>query len=894
MTNRGIKQALALSTALTLSIGIAAPAFAQDTPGDRSGTPTAAGAGQSAATSTNAPAPSVPTRASSNDSGNADIIVTARRVEERLQDVPISITVFNQQQISNRNVTDPTGLALYTPSLSANNNFGSENTSFAIRGFVQDAGTQPSVGVYFADVVALRGPTQGTQAGDSAGPGDFFDLQNVQVLKGPQGTLQGRNTTGGAVLFVPQKPTSKYEGYVEGSYGNYDMKRIQGMLNLPLSDIARFRIAVDHQERDGYLKNISGVGPNAYNNIDYTAVRASLVVDLTPDIENYTILSYSRSRTNGSNQKLIGCNPTGGNATGFTDPTFGAGVGNFLGLLSCGQLAREKSEGAGFYDSEAALANPLSYIQQYQAINTTTWRASDNLTIKNIASYGQFIDKQRSPLFGTNFQRSDLPPLYQALFGAGVPAIFTDIIPAPGLNTADQYTTTEELQLQGSALDSKLTYQGGLYFEYSGPLGSVGNQSNQVLQCASTTAPSCTDVIGLAFTGLVSAGAGTFVPVNVGALNHTVGETTFRDEGVYAQASYALTSKLKLTGGIRYTRDRQTNNSTRYYYQFTVTPPYNQPPVIKCTDPTQAPSCSESLRQKSQKPTWLIDLDYKPTDDILAYAKYSRGYRSGGVFSNAPADHRTFAPEKVDAYEAGLKTSFRGALHGTLDVAGFYNNFSNQQLQLGFNTNPNFMGTGFPAPVSPTTGIVNAGKSRIWGVEVDSSITPFRGLTLNADYTYLNATIRKIAPFGTTDPNYIAAQTSIAPGSPLALSPKNKVSATATYTLPFDESIGRISVGATFTHTDKQLTNYVYQTPAAVALFGHNFGYINKQNLLNLNLNWSNVAGLPVDVAVFATNVTDKHYYNFIAGLGGLTGAGNEFATIGEPRFYGGRIRYHF
>src|SRR3546814_3066405 len=94
----------------------------------------------------------------------AEIIVTARRVEEKLQDVPISITVFNQEQLSQRNVVSATDLANFTPSLSSNNNFGNENTRFAIRGFVQDAGTAPSVGTYFADVVAPRGPTPGTTA----------------------------------------------------------------------------------------------------------------------------------------------------------------------------------------------------------------------------------------------------------------------------------------------------------------------------------------------------------------------------------------------------------------------------------------------------------------------------------------------------------------------------------------------------------------------------------------------------------------------------------------------------------------------------------------------------------------------------------------------------------
>src|SRR6201999_3289965 len=121
----------------------------------------------------------------------------------------------------------------------------------------------------------------GTTNGNGAGPGSFFDLENVQVLKGPQGTLFGRNTTGGAILLVPQKPTSVLEGYVEGSYGNYNMNRIQAVANIPFSEIARFRIGVDHESREGYLDNTSGIGPNRFNDIDYTALRASLVVDVT-------------------------------------------------------------------------------------------------------------------------------------------------------------------------------------------------------------------------------------------------------------------------------------------------------------------------------------------------------------------------------------------------------------------------------------------------------------------------------------------------------------------------------------------------------------------------------------------------------------------------------------
>jgi iron complex outermembrane recepter protein len=821
-----------------------------------------------------------------------EVIVTARRVEERLQDVPISITVFNQEQLTNRNVVNASDLAAYTPSLSANSNFGQENSSFAIRGFVQDAGAPPTVAVYFADVVALRGPTQGTQAGDGAGPGSFFDLQNVQVLKGPQGTLFGRNTTGGAVLFVPQKPTSTLEGYVEAEGGNFDMKGVQGVLNLPVNDRIRLRLAVDHKERKGYENNISGIGPNNFNDVDYTAVRASAVVDVTNNIENYSIASYSHSDTNGSVQKVIACNPAG-----YNPPDPRVGVPNFAGVFSCGQLASEKARGAGFYDLESTVPNPDSLIEQWQVINTTTWTASDTLKLKNIASYGQFKDFQRSALFGTNWQVSNLPQPYPFVFFKGIPALFTGIFPLPGGNSADQATYTEELQLQGNSSDNRLTYQVGAYFEWSDPLQVIGNQSSQLANCTDPGLLStCSDPLGAAFTGATAAGlAGAGVPppypaIHVGSVNYTAGETWFRDRGLYAQSTYSLTDKLKLTGGLRGTWDDQRSTATRITNQFSVLPPYAAGATPVCTDPTEAPSCYQALEKKSSKPTWLIDLDYRLLDDVMWYAKYARGYRAGGVFSNAPADHRTFDPEKVDSYETGIKTSFAEPIHGIFNVAAFYNNFSNQQLQLGFNAR---VTNGVPAPVSPTTAIINAGKSRIYGAEVELEIAPVSGLTLDANYTYLNTTIQSISAYATTDPNYQPGTNALAAGAPLALSPKNKATIEADYTLPLPSNIGRVSVGATLTHTDKQLANYNYLDPAVVALFGQNLSYLPSTDLLNLNLGWNSIMESPVDVNFFVTNVTDRQYYTFIPGLGSAA-LGVETASLGLPRMFGARIKYRF
>jgi iron complex outermembrane receptor protein len=781
----------------------------------------------------------------------SEVVVTARRIEERLQDVPISITVFNQAQLADRNIVNAQDLATYTPSLSATTNYGPDNSTYAIRGFVQDAGTLPSVGVYFADVVLPRGSAGAATTGNGAGPGDFFDLQNVQVLKGPQGTLFGRNTTGGAVLFVPQKPTSEFGGYVEASFGNYDMHRVQAALNVPLNDAVRVRLAMDHEDRDGYLKNDSGIGPSDFADIDYTAVRASVVVAIRPDLENYLIGSFLTSDTNGSLEKVIAC---------ARSLTFGAS-------FACPQIAAQQAKGAGFYTIQSDIPDPESKLRQFQFVDTTTWRTSDNLTIKNIASYAQELDELRTALFGTDWRV------------AGEPLAFSFLQYPPGSSSSDQSTGTEELQLQGKSADDRLSYQAGGYLEVSNPLEPVGAQSPTLVACSNVGALQCTDYLGIADsekTGFTEA-------IHVGAVNYAVSKTTYRDYGLYAQGSYSFTDTLKMTDGIRYTWDQEDSTSTAETFLFPVLPPFTGGATSKCTYAGQV-GCTESLTERSRAPTWLIDLDYKPIDDVLAYAKYSRGYRSGGIVPSAPAGNQTFEPEKVDAYEAGAKTSFQGPLPGTFDVSGFYNDFRNQQLLAGFVAAPG-------AGVSPTSGIVNAGKSRIYGVEVETSINPFAGLNIEGSYTYLNTKIQSISPIVSASPNYVV-NVQIPAGAPLELSPRNKLSFTGSYTFPFSDRVGKVILAATYTHIDSQLAQYAFLTPAILAAYGGvNYGTLPALDLLNMNLDWKDIGGTTIDVSAFVTNLTDKEYYTFTSSVATY---GFQPATLGEPRMFGLRVRYRF
>lgn len=174
------------------------------------------------------------------------------------------------------------------------------------------------------------------------------------------------------------------------------------------------------------------------------------------------------------------------------------------------------------------------------------------------------------------------------------------------------------------------------------------------------------------------------------------------------------------------------------------------------------------------------------------------------------------------------------------------------------------------------------GKSRIYGVEIDTAVTLFDSLKLEAGYTYLNTRLKSIViPTLPPESPFLEVTPTARAGEELALSPKHRVSATATYALPLDESIGRVSVGATYVYTDKQ-----------VAVLSSPLGILPSTHLLNLNANWEGVAGSPVDLSFFMTNVTNKAYPVNV--LNGYSSAGFDGYIVNQPRMWGLRLRYSF
>ncbi len=758
-----------------------------------------------------------------------EVIVTARRKKEEAQTVPISLTVFNQDALDERNVTNGADLANFTPSLNVNNRFGSDQASFAIRGFTQEIRTTASVAVYFADVVAPRGGGNVT-AGDGAGPGAFFDLQNVQVLKGPQGTLFGRNTTGGAILLVPQEPTNKLEGYLEESLGNYNMRRTQGVINVPLSDTARARFGVDTQKRDGYLTNVSGVGPNHLANVNYIAGRASLILDLPNSIQNYTILTYTNSQNNGNIQGLFACDPK--QAISFVcQPTLDLQKGNFYAVAS------------------GDAPDLAAKLKQWQIINTTTWSASDKLTVKNILSYAKLKQTMNTSIFGGDFVYLGQHVSFYANPGY------------PGVDTNSQKTFVEELQFLGSALSDNLTWQGGLYFEDSKPDGLSGTLSTIFMDC-----PQGIDSRDPAAWRCVD-------PSGQGSIQTNAGEIEYKNMAAYTQGTYDISDEFRVTTGLRYTLDKtdSTGSQTTYLGFPKTTPGAPDPTKTDCVITTGVvlPDCTQHLTQRSEAPTWLIDFDYLPTPDVMMYAKYARGYRQGAINMFGAEGVQTFGPEKVDAYEIGAKTGFHGPVPGTFNIAAFYNELSNQQIQAGYQG----------PKVSSTTAILNAGASTIEGVEAETTLKLLDDLTFSLAYTYLDTKLKSLNIPVPTKPYTSAIPTSAA-GLPLPLSPRHTGTASLNYRLPFPVDIGDVSIGASYTYTSEQLSNT------------GTYGWLGQRKLVNANLDWKGIFGSGFDASAFVTNLTQQKYATFSPGF--YDSQGLEFRVVGEPRMAGVRVRYQF
>jgi iron complex outermembrane receptor protein len=396
-------------------------------------------------------------------------------------------------------------------------------------------------------------------------------------------------------------------------------------------------------------------------------------------------------------------------------------------------------------------------------------------------------------------------------------------------------------------------------------------------------------------------------PVPVGSVGIARNVYYYHNYGLSAQATYKLTDQFSITAGIRNTWDWQKEDADNvkvitsaagplaYSCSRAGTPQLTPAPAGNASLLTSG-ACTRTFTTKSSKPTWTIDLEYKPTPDILVFAKYSRGYRGGGI-NEANIGAETWKPEFVDDYELGLKTSFRGSgVSGTFNVDGFWNEFRDQQASV-------FIPQCAISPTNPActrpaftglNGIQNVGKSRLRGVEVDATLLLLDdNLRFDLGYAYLDAKVTGGSVPTCDNASFLCGAASfLLPGSILPYAPKHRLTIAANYTLPISADVGKISIGGTYTYTSTQYSGHANDAAFAAGKIPFNASLNPATNLVTLNMNWSNVGGSPVDIGLFATNVTNEKYY--LASGNSLATTGAESIVLGEPRMYGMRVKVHF
>lgn len=767
--------------------------------------------------------------------GIGDIVVTARRKEEALQSVPISVQAFSGETLGERNVQDATDLQRLVPSLTTYQQARDEVT-LSIRGQSSSGasaqGQNPRVTAYFAQVPLQTGDT---------GPGRFFDLQNVQVLKGPQGTLFGRNSTGGAVLYEPARPTHDFSGYINFQYGRFDDRQLEGAINIPATDTLAFRFSAKRAKRDGFTTNI--VNGEKLDDRNYLGLRGSMLFTPTDGFENFLMVDYLKSDTNGSSQQFAGYDPNklfqadvfatanprppvpplplylGGNRPAVAllqTPQAGAAIGQAIAAggfalfpdpILPNQLANQIAGGPRIAQSTV---DGLSKARGWGITNITTLNLGENLTLKNIFGYRRYKQLSRYDYDGTA-----LPLL--------------DQVTPDGWWSVNLRQISEELQLQGKALDDKLDFTvGGFLLWQKSP-------SPQRL-----------------------------IQLSVGTPSLSVSSPVERSQALFGQINYDLSDIVadgfSITAGYRYTHDYRSVDASNYRDARRLFP------ASTCSLVRGCPTFTEASFNAS---SYNIGLDYQVTPDTLLYVTHRRGYRAGGLNPQALDFGVKYGPEKVIDFEAGLKADFELAgMKARTNVAAFYSELKDAQVSQSFST------------INPVTQqlalinlIVNAAKAKIKGLEVDATLVPFENFTLGASYALTDAKYT----------SFVDVQT----GAPITNRPfpflaKHRLNLSANYVIPVSDTLGKLSLSA----------NWAYSSSYSLSVFPDPLGVENGYNQLDLRADLTDLGTEGFSLGVFVNNATNEVYK--IGGVPIFSVLGTTSVLYNEPRTWGIQARYRF
>lgn len=744
--------------------------------------------------------------------GLADIVVTAQRRSESLQKTAIAIDVVQATALTRAGVTGTTQLTSLLPSVQIGSS--GPSPSIFLRGvgsYSSTAGQSPAVPFYIDGVYVGRSPSV---------PSEFYDVDRLELLKGPQGTLYGRNASGGAFNILTTRPRL---GHLEGrgsvEIGNYGDQTFEAALNVPIGDKIAIRASTQIVDKQGYSS--TGYGDDIH--------QSGRIKALWVPSSNFNLLvngSYGHVGGRGPAEVSLNKNVRGWYPwLDITDPRVGplyasAPVNAVFGPGTVVQPA--PSDGflnLHFYNISAEANWNLGPVQ---------------ITFEPAYRHASMIYAQPAPFlssFGTAFGDHPERP-----------------------ETSKQ--TSIELRAT-STNSSRLKYVAGLYF--------YNEDQYQQFHVFS----------------------GTIQNVDVTASYGT------RSYAAFGQATYSLSDRFRVTGGLRYTSDRRSIGDGQFIYL----QPSLLAPTSSCFGPIVLNNATECIADQYagtktfKNVSWKGGVEFDASRDILVYANVSRGFKAGGFNTQSLASQpgsatvvgeaQSFQPETLTSYEAGIKSRF---LNNKLqiNVEGYYWDYANHQE---------------PRLSATDTGALNlvylnAGKSRIYGFDTTILARPWHGGTINASVSYANSRYDDFVdrvPTAFANPAGTACRSSLDPaapgytlidcsGFPIARTPKWTGGAGISQSMPVGTA--QLVVASDFTYASSRFLSTEF-VPIEKA---NPYAIINASATLNL-------AGGKWALTGFVRNINNGRAYtfNYVNSFAGIYSA-----NIGSPRTYGARMDFHF
>jgi len=719
--------------------------------------------------------------------GLQDIVVTAQRREERLQDVPVAVTALNGAELETRQITDVTALAANVPAVTLTATpYGNNDLILAIRG-VAPGGVLPNVdqavGIYVDGVYYAR--PEGSNFA-------LVDLASAEVLRGPQGTLFGRNTIAGALNITTAKPKYQYEGSLKLSYGNYGALGITGVANVPvIDDQLAVRLVYSHAQHDGYGYNPLLKSDVADQNDDF--FRASVRADVTPDLR----VDLSFDYYDGVNHQPL-----------WVLPYYQEGLSPAV-LKPYVATPGSRTSYAGI--------NPLNHSKIYDFTGTITGTIGA-VTFKSITAYRNIDFQGASDLDGTPAPNADVETF-----------------------TLSGHQITQEFQALGNAFDNRLEWVTGLYYFREQMVNSPITRVGAAIQ------------------------DNTIRPDN-------------ESMSAFAQLTFEVLPRLRLTGGVRFVHDvrKMIYTPARYAVSAAYASIANAP--ASAITPAACPFTSIGL---NQNPTgclyrppniafnyvpFTVGLDYRLPGDGLIYAKYSKGFRSGGfqqASGTTAAFYTPFGYEQVGSWEGGAKLSFFDR-HLRLGIAGYYSDYSDIQQNAVLQASPIIITT------------LNAGEAEIYGGEFEATALLGK-LRLNGSLGLIHPKFTKGPFVGSEVPTVSRTTFGLSADLPIEIGDVGTLNLHADYnhqSKVYFLNTARVTATGTVPYTAFQIESITQE----------GYGLLNAQVSFDLKK-------LPLTIAVFGKNLTDEYY----AGrAGSFYGANYNSIVVGAPRTYGVSATYRF